>query len=95
MELKRCVLLVFYNRWWMKFVLIECQASSRDIVAGLLINLSRGSAVYESLLCQEYATVNPPYYDMVFAVKHIAIKGVSLYSMLVYKMHPKSKLGND
>ena len=32
---------------------------------------------------------------MVFVAKHIIIKGVLLYSILVYIMHPKSKLGND
>jgi len=32
---------------------------------------------------------------MVFAAKRIVIKGVSLYSVFVYKMHPRSKLGND
>ena len=40
-------------------------------------------------------TVNPPYNDMVFAAKRIVIKGVSLYLILVCKMHPKSKLGNN
>ena len=40
-------------------------------------------------------TVNPPYNDMVFAAKRIVIKGVSLYSILVCKMHPKSKSCND
>lgn len=40
-------------------------------------------------------TVNPPYNDMVFAAKHIVIKGVSLYSVFVCKMHPKLKSGND
>ena len=39
--------------------------------------------------------VNPPYYDMGFAARRIVIKGVSLYSILVCKMHPKLKLGND
>ena len=32
---------------------------------------------------------------MVSAAKRIVIKGVSLYSKLVCKMHSKSKLGND
>ena len=41
------------------------------------------------------ATVNPPYNDMGFAARRIVIKGVLLYLILVYKMHPKSKLGND
>ena len=32
---------------------------------------------------------------MVFAAKRIVIRGVLLYLILVYKMHPKLKLGND
>jgi hypothetical protein len=32
---------------------------------------------------------------MDFAAKRIVIKGVLLYSILVYKMHLKLKLGND
>jgi hypothetical protein len=32
---------------------------------------------------------------MDFAAKRIVIKGVLLYSILVYKMHPKSELGKD
>ena len=32
---------------------------------------------------------------MVFVAKRIAIKGVLLYLMLICKIHPKSKLGNN
>jgi len=32
---------------------------------------------------------------MGFAARRIIIKGVSLYLILIYKMHPKSKLGNN
>jgi len=32
---------------------------------------------------------------MVFVARRIVIKGVSLYLILVYKMHLKSKLGNN
>jgi hypothetical protein len=42
-----------------------------------------------------YNIVNPPYNDMDFAAKCIVIKGVLLYLILIYKMHLKSKLGNN
>jgi len=32
---------------------------------------------------------------MVFAAKHIVIKGALLYSVFIYKIHPRLKLGND
>ena len=32
---------------------------------------------------------------MVFAAKHIVIRGVSLYLILICKMHPRLKLGNN
>ena len=41
------------------------------------------------------SAVNPPYNNMGFAARRIVIKGVSLYLILVCKMHPKLKLGND
>ena len=53
--------------------------------AQLLTQLSFGSAY----------TVNPPYNDMGFAARRIVIKGVLLYLIFVYKIHPKLKLGND
>ena len=39
--------------------------------------------------------VKPLYNNIVFAAKHIIIKGVLLYAVFVYKMHPRSKLGNN
>ena len=45
-------------------------------------------------MLEEYI-VNPPYNDMGFVARRMVIKGVSLYLILVYKMHPKLKLGND
>ena len=40
-------------------------------------------------------TVKPLYNDMVFAAKRIVIKGVLLYSVFIYKMHLRLKLGNN
>ena len=40
-------------------------------------------------------TVKPPYNDTTYLADRIVIPKVSLYLVFVYKMHQKSKLGND
>ena len=40
-------------------------------------------------------TVKPLYNDTTYLADRIVIPRVSLYSVFVYKMHPKLKLGNN